>query len=76
MWNKNVIFSGVDNSSSVCDDNKKKDVLVVGEGSTQGLDNTTIITKAKYPINSTQSGQKFVLSLHYNEAIVSYLLIQ
>ena len=34
-WGKNVIIFGVDNSSSVHDDHKKKDILVLGEGPTQ-----------------------------------------
>ena len=49
-------------------DNKKKDILVLGEGLTQGLDDTPIITEAKYPINFKQSGKKINLSLHYNLA--------
>ena len=51
-------------SSSVHIDNKGKDILILGEGSTQGLDNTTFTAEAKYPMNSTQSGKRFVLSLH------------
>ena len=34
---------------------KKKDILVLGEGPTQGLDNTTITPEVKYPINFTES---------------------
>ena len=52
-------------SSSVHVDNKGKDMLILGEGPTQGLDNTTLTAEAKYPINCTQSGKRFVLSLHY-----------
>ena len=47
-------------------DNKGKDILILGEGPTQGLDDTTLTAEAKYPINFTQSGKRFVLSLHYN----------
>ena len=46
--------------------NKKKDILVLVESPTQGLDNATITAEAKYPINFTKSGKRFVLSLHYN----------
>ena len=53
-------------SSSVHVDNKGKDILILGEGPTQGLDDTTLTAEAKYPINFTQSGKRFVLSLHYN----------
>ena len=63
---KNVIIFGADMRSSVHVDNKNKDILIFGEGPTQGLDNTTLTVEAKYPINFTKSGKRFVLSLHYN----------
>ena len=53
-------------NSSVHIDNKGKDILILGEGPTQGLDNTTLTAESKYPINFTQSGKRLVLSLHYN----------
>ena len=53
-------------SSSVHVDNKGKDILILGEGPTQGLNDTKFPAEAKYPINFTQSGKRFVLSLHYN----------
>ena len=53
-------------SSFVHVDNKKKDILVLGEGPTQGLDDTTLTAEAKYRINFTQSGKKISLNLHYN----------
>ena len=65
LW-KNVIIFGADMSSSVHVDNKGKDILILGQGSTQGLDDTTLIAEAKYPINFTQSDRRFVLSLNYN----------
>ena len=52
--------------SSVHLDNKGKDILILDEGPTQGLDDTTLTAEAKYPINFTQSRKRFVLSLHYN----------
>ena len=45
---------------------KKRDILIVGGGLTQGLDDTTITTEVKYCINFKQSNRKFSLSLHYN----------
>ena len=53
-------------SSSVHIDNKNKDILTLGEGSTQRLDDTKLIAEAKYPINFTQSERRFPLSLNYN----------
>ena len=63
---KNVIIFGVDNSSSVRIDNKRKDILVLGESPMQGLDNTTITAEAKYSINFTISREKICLSPHFN----------
>ena len=63
---KNVIIFGADMKSSVRVDNKGKDTLILGQGPTQGLDDTTSTAGAKYPINFTQSGKRFVLSLHYH----------
>ena len=53
-------------SSSVRVDNKRKDILILGEGPTQRLDDSTLKAEAKYLTNFTQSGKTFVLSLHYN----------
>ena len=52
-------------ASSVHIDNKNKDILVLGEGTTQGLNNTTMTAEYKYPINFIQSGKRFVLGLDY-----------
>ena len=51
-------------SSSVHIDNKNKDILILGEGPTQRLHDTTVETK--HPINFIQPRKKFVLSLYYN----------
>ena len=53
-------------SSSAHVDNKGKNILIIGEGPTQGLDDTTLTAEAKYPINFTQSGKRFVSSLNCN----------
>ena len=49
-------------SSFVHVDNKGKDTLILVEGTTQGLDDATLTAEAKYPINFTQSGKRFVLN--------------
>ena len=46
-------------SSSIHADNKGKDILILGERKTQGLDDTTFTAEAKYSINFTQSGKRF-----------------
>ena len=58
-------------------DNKGKDILILGEGPTQGLDDTTLTVEAKYLINFTQSGKRFLLSLHCNGSNIffSYVLM-
>ena len=48
-------------SSSVHVDNKGKDILILGEGPTQGLDDTTLTAEAKYPITFTESGKKIYI---------------
>ena len=63
---KNVITFSADMSSSVHIDNKNKDVLILGEGQAQGLDDTTLIAEAKYHVDFTQPRKRFVLCLHYN----------
>ena len=51
-------------SSSVDIDNKKKYILILDEGPTQWLDDTTLPAEARFPINFTQP--RFVLSWYYN----------
>ena len=70
---KNVIIFGADMSSSVHIENKNKDILVLGEGPTQGLDDTTLTAEAIYPITFTQPNKRFVLSLYYNGSNIKYL---
>ena len=50
----------MDNSLSVHTDNKKIYILVLGEGSTDGLDDTTITVEPKYSVSITKSRKKFV----------------
>ena len=61
-------------SSSVHNDSKKKDILILGERLIQELDDTKLTAEAKYPINFTQSRKRLVLSLHYN-GIKSFLFV-
>ena len=41
--------------------NSNKDVFILSELKTQGLDDTTVTPAAKYPINFKQSRKRFVL---------------
>ena len=56
---KNAIIFGVDMSSSVHIDNNKKDILILGLGPTQGLDDTKLTAEAQYSINFSKSNRKF-----------------
>ena len=52
-------------------DNKGKYIFIFVERSTQGLDNTTLMAKAKYPVSFMQPNEIFVLSLHYSFLFVN-----
>ena len=70
---QNVLIFGADMSSSAHIDNKKKDILVLGKGPTQGLEHTLTAEKI-YSINFTVTRKKFCLSMHCNGAN-SYLFV-
>ena len=60
-------------SSSIHIDNKKKDILALRRGPTQGLE-STLTAEKMYSINFAVTKKKFCLSLHYNGAN-SYLFV-
>ena len=66
-FGQNVLIFESDKSSSTHINNKKKDILVLGKGPTQGLEQTLTAEKI-YSINFTVIRKKFCLSLHYNRA--------
>ena len=72
-FGQNVLILGADMSSFAHIDNKKKDILVLGKGPTQGLEHTLTAEKM-YSINFTVTKKIFCLSLHYNGAN-SYLFV-
>ena len=53
-----MIFGG-DMSSFVNVDNKKKDTLILDEGPTQGLDDTTLTAEKNFLINFAEYNKKF-----------------
>ena len=55
-------------------DNKKKEILVLGKGPTEGLE-YTLTAEKMYSINFTVTIRKFCFSLHYNGAN-SYLFVK
>ena len=57
-FGQNVLIFGADMSSSAHIDNKKKDILVLGKGPTQGLEHTLTAEKM-YSINLIVTGKVF-----------------
>ena len=43
---------------------RKNDILFLGKGATQELDDTTLTAEAQYSISFSRSNRKFCLSLH------------
>ena len=70
---KNVIIFGVDMSSSTTIDDRKKDILILGKGPTQGLEHTLSAEKM-YSINFTGKNKTFCLSLHCNKETGQYII--
>ena len=62
-WGKNVVIFCLDNSLSVHADNRKKDLLILGEGTTDGLDDTTITAEPEYSVNTSNNRNKVFLCL-------------
>ena len=73
-FGQNIIIFGADMNSSTHIDNKRKDILILGKGPTQGLGEHSLTTETMYSINFTLTKKKFCLSLYYNGAN-SYLYV-
>ena len=58
----------VDLASSSLANNRKNNILVLGNDFIQGINGTTIYSEKLYSINFTDNNKKMCLSLHYNEA--------
>ena len=65
---KNDSIFGVDMSSSVHIDNKKKYSLIFSKGPTEGLGDSTLTEEAQHSINYSKSNKNICLSLHYNKS--------
>ena len=62
---KKLIF-GVDMSFSARATNKANHIYVMGDGLTQGINDTTLYVEKNYWRNFTDPGKEFIISLHYN----------
>ena len=71
-FRKNVITFSDDLNSSLHIDNKLKDILILGKGLTDGLDDTLLTAEKEYSMNFTEQQNRFCISLHYG--VNSYLL--
>ena len=61
-------------SSPVHVDNKKRYILILAEGPTQGLDDNTLTAEKNIQLILLKMIKKFYLSLHFNETS-SYLFV-
>ena len=71
---RNVLIFGVDMSFSVHATNKANHIYLIGDGLTQGINDTTLYAEKKYFRNFTEPGETFLLSLNYNDD-ESYLFV-
>ena len=63
---RNIIIFGVDLSNSVHATNKTQNILILGHGITQKVNNTTIYAEKMYSPHFRAENKIFCLSLHYN----------
>ena len=63
---RNLLIFGAGMSFSVHATNRANHIYLMGDGLTQGINDTTIYVEKNYYRNFTDPGKKFALSLHYN----------
>ena len=63
---RKVLIFGADMGFSVHATIRANHIYLMGDGLTQGINDTTIYVEKNYYRNFTDPGKKFVLSLHYN----------
>ena len=68
------MLSGADKSLSFHSDNRKNNLLILGESPTYGIYGSVESPEKRFNINFTKANTKFCLSLHYN-ADNSYLFV-
>ena len=64
---------GVNNATSSHTDNQKNNFLEFGEGSSQGIYDSTGSAEWKFSTNISKVKTKFCLSLHYNGDEINFL---
>ena len=73
-FGKSVTTFGVDMSSSAHVGNRKQDILILVNGPTQELDDSTLTAVNQYAINFSGQQKIFFLCLHFN-GVKSYLFV-
>ena len=63
---RNITMFGVDSSNSVHAINKTQNILILGHGLTQKVNDTTIYAEKMFSPNFSTENKTFCLSLHYN----------
>ena len=63
---RNVLIFGADMSFSAHKTNRANHIYLMGDGLTQGINDTTICVEKNYWRNFTDPGKKFIISFHYN----------
>ena len=63
---RNIIIFGIDLSNSVHATNETQNILILGHGLTQKVNNTTIYAEKMCSPNFSAENKIFCLSLHYN----------
>ena len=63
---RNVLIFVVDMSFSAHATNRANHIYLMGDGLTQGINDTTLYVKKNYWRNFTDPGKTFIISLHYN----------
>ena len=65
-YGRNVLIFGADMSFSIHATNRANHIYIMGNGLTQGINDTTIYAEKQYFRNFTELDVKFVLCLYYN----------
>ena len=63
---RNVLIFGADMSFRAHATNRANHIYLMGDGLTQGINDTTLYVEKNYWRNFTDPGKKFIISLHYN----------
>ena len=63
---RNILIFGVDMSFSAHATNRANHIYLMGDGLTQGINDTTLYVEKNYWRNCTDPGKKIIISLHYN----------